>query len=61
MSKIVSRLLENVGWLQDLSGILTVFFLVIFIIMVFRVLNWEKEQVEEYKNMPLNDDDSDNQ
>ena len=59
MSKIVSRILENVGWLHDLSGILTVFFILFFIVIVVRVLKWKKEQVEEYKNLPLSDDDPD--
>ncbi|MBN2172931.1 MAG: CcoQ/FixQ family Cbb3-type cytochrome c oxidase assembly chaperone [Bacteroidales bacterium] len=59
MSKIVSRILENVGWLHDLSAILTLFFILIFIVIVIRVLKWKKEQVEEFKNMPLSDDDSD--
>ena len=61
MSKIVSRLLENVSWLQDLAGILTVFFVVIFVVVVIRVLKWKREKVEEYKNMPLTDNDSEDQ
>ena len=55
MSKIIARLLENVTWLDELSSILTVFFVLLFIIIVVRVLRWKKEQVEEYKNMPLSD------
>ncbi len=61
MSKIVSRLLENVTWLQELSGILTVFFIIIFIIVVVRVLRWKKEKVNQYKKMPLDDNGSDDQ
>lgn len=59
MSKIVSRILENVTWLDELSSILTVFFVLLFIVIVVGVLRWKKEQVEEYKNLPLSDNDSD--
>ena len=61
MSKIVHTLLENVSWLHDLSGILTLFFTFIFVVMIIRVIRWKKEDVEEYKNMPLTDGESDNQ
>jgi cbb3-type cytochrome oxidase subunit 3 len=59
MSKIVSRLLENVTWLDELSGILTVFFFILFTVIVVVVLRLKKEQVDEYKNLPLSDDDTD--
>lgn len=59
MSKIVARLLEDVTWLDELSSILTVFFVILFIVIVVGVLRWKKEQVEEYKNLPLQDDDTD--
>ena len=59
MSKIVGKLLEDVTWLQDLSGFLTLFFLALFIVLVVRVFRWKKEKVEEYKNLPLTDNDSD--
>ncbi|MEZ5083431.1 MAG: cbb3-type cytochrome c oxidase subunit 3 [Bacteroidales bacterium] len=59
MSKIVARLLENITWLDELSSILTVFFVLLFTVIVVGVLRWKKEQVEEYKNLPLTDDDSD--
>lgn len=60
MSKIVKNILQDVTWLQDLSTILTVFFVIIFAIMVVSVLRWKKEKVDEYKNMPLTDDNHDN-
>ncbi len=60
MSKIVKNLLENVAWLDELSSVLTVFFVLLFIVIVVGVLRWKKEQVEEYKNMPLVDNDPDN-
>jgi cbb3-type cytochrome oxidase subunit 3 len=59
MSKIVGKLLEDVAWLQNLSGFLTLFFLLIFIVIIVRVLSWKKEQVEEYKNLPLTDEEPD--
>ena len=59
MSKIVTRLLENITWLDELSSVLTVFFILIFIVIVVGVLRWKKEQVEEYKNLPLSDDETD--
>lgn len=59
MSKIVSRILENVTWLDELSSVLTVFFVLLFIVIVVGVLRWKKEQVDEYKNLPLSDNDSD--
>lgn len=59
MSKIVARILEHVGWLDDLSVILTIFFIVLFIILVISVLRMKREKVEEYKRLPLDDDGSD--
>lgn len=55
MSKIIKNILQDVTWLQDLSTILTVFFVVMFIALVVGVLRWKKEKVEEYKNIPLSD------
>lgn len=59
MSKIVAKLLENITWLDELSSVLTVFFVLLFTVIVIGVLRWKKEQVEEYKHLPLTDDDSD--
>ncbi|MCB2220346.1 MAG: CcoQ/FixQ family Cbb3-type cytochrome c oxidase assembly chaperone [Bacteroidetes bacterium] len=59
MSKMVGKLLEDVAWLQNLSGFLTLFFFMIFIVIIVRVLSWKKEQVEEFKNMPLTDEEPD--
>ena len=59
MSKIVQRLLEDVHWLDDLSSVLTVFFLTLFIVIVVGVLRMKKEKVQEYKNLPLSNNDSD--
>lgn len=59
MSKIISRLLENVTWLDELSGFTTVFFIVFFILIVVGVLRMKKEKIEEYKNIPLEGNDTD--
>lgn len=59
MSKIVSQLLENITWLDELSSVLTVFFALLFVVIVVGVLRWKKEQVDEYKNLPLSDNDAD--
>jgi len=59
MSKIVTRLLENVTWLDELSGVTTVFLFLLFIVIVVGVLRMKKSKVNEYKNIPLNDNDSD--
>lgn len=59
MSKIVSRLLEDITWLDELSSVLTIFFVLLFIVIVVGVLRWKKEQVNEYKNLPLSDNDTD--
>lgn len=57
MSKIVGRLLENVEWLHNLSSILTVFFVIMFILLIVDVLRMKKEDIEEYKNIPLSKED----
>jgi cbb3-type cytochrome oxidase subunit 3 len=59
MSKIVKQLLENVSWLDELSSIMTVFFVLIFTILVIQVLRLKKEKVDEFKQIPFSDDDTD--
>jgi len=58
MSKIVSRLLENVTWLDELSSVTTIFFLLLFIALVVSVLRMKKSTVDELKNLPLDDNNS---
>lgn len=58
MSKIVSRLLENVTWLDELSSVTTIFFLLLFIALVVGVLRMKKSEVDELKNLPLDDNNS---
>lgn len=59
MSKIIARILENVTWLDELSAILTVFFILLFIFIVVSVLRLKKDEVDEYKRIPLNENDND--
>lgn len=56
MSKIVARILENVTWLDELSSVLTVFFILLFVFVVYGVLRMKKSEAEEYKRIPLNDE-----
>ena len=56
MSKLVGKLLENVGWLHNLSNILTLFFILMFVLLVIGVLRMKKEDVDSYKNLPLSDE-----
>jgi cbb3-type cytochrome oxidase subunit 3 len=59
MSKIIKNILQDVSWLHDFSGILTLVFTLIFIAMIIGVIRWKKEKVEEYKNIPLDGDNHD--
>jgi hypothetical protein len=59
MSKIVSGILENISWLDELSAITTVFFIAMFVAIVIGVMRIKKSKIEEYKNIPLNENDSD--
>lgn len=56
MSKIISQLLEEFRYAQEVSALTTVFFVIIFGIIVYRALKLKKSEVEEYKRIPLDDD-----
>jgi len=58
MSKIVSRLLDNVTWLDELSSVTTIFFVLLFIALVVGALRMKKSEVDELKNLPLDDNNS---
>jgi len=58
MSKIVKQLLENVYWLDELSSIMTLFFVLIFTVIVIQVVRMKKEEVSAYKNIPLSDSET---
>ncbi len=51
--------MENVAWLDELSSITTVFFILLFVAIVIGVLRMKKDKVKEYEKYPLNDSDSD--
>ena len=59
MSKIVSQLLEGNIWIGDISTINTILFSLLFIAIIIGVLRMKKDDVDELKNMPLNDNDTD--
>ncbi len=57
MSKIAAEFVENVPWLVDISTINTVLFFILLVIIIVGVLRMKKEDIDEYKNMPLHDSD----
>jgi len=59
MSKIVARLMENAAWLDSMSSITTVFFILFFVAIVIGVLRIKKDKIKEYEKYPLNGKDSD--
>ena len=59
MSKIVSQLLDGNTWVGGVSTINTVIFTLLFVVIIIGVLRMKKNDVDEYKNLPLNDDDTD--
>jgi cbb3-type cytochrome oxidase subunit 3 len=57
MYKVISSLLEDVKGMDVLSAISVLFFFVFFIVVLIRVFRMRKEHAEEMRNMPLNDED----
>jgi cytochrome c oxidase cbb3-type subunit 4 len=57
MYKVISSLLEDVKGIDVLSAISVSFFFVFFIVVLIRVIRMRKEHAEEMKNMPLNNED----
>jgi len=57
MYKVISSLLEDVRGIDVLSAISVSFFFILFIVIMISVLRMRKEHVEEMKNMPLNNND----
>ena len=55
MSKIAYEFAKNVPWLDEVSTINTVFFFIMLIIIIVAILRMKKKDVDEYKNMPLDD------
>ncbi len=59
MYKVISSLLEDVKGMDVLSAISVSFFFVFFIVVLISVIRMRKEHAEEMKNMPLNNEDRD--
>jgi cbb3-type cytochrome oxidase subunit 3 len=59
MYKVISSLLEDVKGMDVLSAISVTFFFIFFIIVLISALRMKKEYTEEMKNMPLNDNERD--
>lgn len=57
MSKIAAEILDKIPWLADISTVNTVIFFILLVIIVIGVLRMKKEDIDEYKNIPLNDGD----
>lgn len=57
MYKVISNLLEDVRGMDVLSAISVSFFFILFIIIMISVIRMRKEYAEEMKNMPLDNDD----
>lgn len=55
MSKIAYEFAKNVPWLDEISTINTVFFFIMLVLIIIGVLRMKKKDVDEYKNMPLDD------
>ena len=58
MSKIAYELARNIPWLDEVSSINTVIFTLLFIAIVIGILRMKKAKVEEYKRLPLEDDEN---
>jgi hypothetical protein len=59
MYKVISSLLEDVKGMDILSAISVSFFFILFVIVMISVVRMRKEFAEEMKNMPLNNNDQD--
>ena len=51
--------MENAAWLDEMSSITTVFFILFFVAIVIGVMRMKKDKVKGYKNYPLNGKDPD--
>lgn len=59
MYKVISSLLEDIKGMDTLSAISVSFFFVLFVVIMISVIRMRKEHAEEMKNMPLDNDDHD--
>ncbi|OQX80764.1 MAG: hypothetical protein B6D61_01610 [Bacteroidetes bacterium 4484_249] len=58
MSKIAYEIAKNIPWLDEVSSVNTIIFSVLFVAIVIGILRMKKSDVEEYKRLPLEDDES---
>jgi amino acid transporter len=57
MYKVISNLLEDVNGIDLLSAISVTFFFILFVVVMINVIAMRKEHAEEMKNMPLDNND----
>lgn len=61
MYKVISNLLEDAKGMDVLSAISVSFFFILFVVVMISAVTMRKEYAEEMKNMPLdNNDQEDN-
>lgn len=61
MYKVISNLLEDAKGMDVLSAISVSFFFILFVVVMISAITMRKEYAEEMKNMPLdNNDQEDN-
>lgn len=61
MYKVISNLLEDAKGMDVLSAISVSFFFILFVVVMISAVTMRKEYTEEMKNMPLdNNDQEDN-
>ena len=56
MGKFIRSILDTNDWMNTIASFNTVFFSVLFLLIVIGVLRMKKKDVEKYKNFPLDDD-----
>jgi hypothetical protein len=59
MYKVISNLLEDVKGMDVLSAISVSFFFILFVVVLISAITMRKEYAEEMKNMPLDNNDQD--
>jgi len=57
--KIVTNVLENIVNIQIFPIIGLIVFLLFFVVMIYRVMRIDKDEIEENSRLPLTDDDID--
>jgi uncharacterized membrane protein YozB (DUF420 family) len=55
MGKLIRSITEIQEWANDVASLNTLIFSALFIFIIIGVLRMKKEDVEKYKNFPLDD------